>query len=149
MANTYMQLYEVPVRHLVPSVGWLHEAGMQYFTRFGVQNALLQVAGSEAQLSRFQIFLRELWVIRENTVFPKKHTKLVTEELESWGIAYTRAKNPFAFEIVTEIDERKLSRFLSAVKEVTKKPKRKKREPGQKRSAKNSKVPDDISSLLE
>lgn len=149
MANTYMQLYEVPIRHLVPSVGWLHEAGMQYFTRFGIQNALIQVAGSEEQLSSFQGYLRELWVLRENTVFPKKHAKLVAEELESWNIPYTRSKNPFVFEIVTEIDERKLSKFLNAVREVTKKPKRKKRERGQKRAAKISKIPNDISSLLE
>jgi hypothetical protein len=149
MANTYMQLYEVPLRHLLPSTTWLHAMNMQYFTRFGLQSALIQVAGSQEELSRFQMFIRELWVLREHSIFPKKYSKLVAEELDSWGIEYERTKNPFAFEIITEIDERKLSRFLHAVREVTKKPKRKKREPGQKRSSKVSKIPDDISSLLE
>lgn len=149
MANTYMQLYEVPLRHLLPSTSWLNAMGMQYFTRFGLQSTLIQVAGSQEELGRFQLFLRELWVMRETTIFPKKHAKLIMEELESWGIDYRRTKNPFVFEIVTEIDERKLLRFLKAVREVTKKPKRKRGEKGQRRVNKTSKVPDDISSLLE
>lgn len=143
MANTFMQVYEIPVHHLTPAVSWLHNEGMQYFSRFGIQNSLLQVAGSREQLASFQLFLRELWIVRETSVFPLKHAKLVGEELDSWGIKYKRTRNPFCFEVVTEIDSRKLARFNETIRTLTKKPKRKDRQKVR------AGIPNDASSLLE
>lgn len=144
MAQNLMQVYQIPVHQFVPAVSWLHAHKLHYFTRVGFRSCLIQLAGSREDQLRFMGFLGDLWVVRTVTIFPLRQKKLVSEELASWGIQYKRLRNPFAFEIRTEIDERELDRFQKAIREITKKPK------GQRGFLKKKQkltVPDDIASL--
>lgn len=146
MAEVYMQVYELPVRHLTPVVSWLHAHELRYFTRFGLTNCLVQVVGSERELSKFQFMVRELWIVREYSVFPKRHRRLVEEELHSWGIPFKVIPNALAYEVRTEIDERKLEKFHKAIKELIK-DERKQRKNKKLRS--KNKVLSELDSLLE
>lgn len=149
MSNSYSKLYEMPFSQFLAAQTLFNGESIDYRARFGLAHVTLQVLGSREEIAYAEELLQMLWVTRESTIFPKRHMTLVREELEAWGIEYKRSKNPFVFEIITEIDQRKLERFVKNIKSLTKKPKRQgKGSKGRENNELSFSVPDNASGLF-
>ena len=149
MSSVYSKVYELPYGQLSAARRIFEGEGIRYVWRFGFFGCLLEVLSSErAEIGRAEDLLTQLWVTREETVFRSKHRELVREELATWGIPYEELKNPFAFEIRTEIDQRILDRFVAHIGTLTRKDRRG-RGRGRKDRMGAMSVPRDVSSLLD
>ena len=117
----YTKVYEMSLPQFLMARQLFRREEITHFTHFGMFHCLIEVIGDPADIAYAETLLQRLWVTRENSVFPKRHKQLVCEELQQWEIDYTIVRNPLAFEIRTEIDQRLLDRFLSHIRDLTKK----------------------------
>lgn len=145
MTQMVSKLYEIPSHRARATMFWLKEKDLLFFSRFGLQTTLIQLCAENSVHSEFSDLQKELWVQKAHTVFPKKHRKLVESQLEICEIDYRICKNPFSFEIVTEIDQRVLARFRERISKMTK---RRKKDKGLKMLLRKE-IPNDASSLFE
>lgn len=148
MIKLYSKAYEMPFSQFIAAHQLFSGEGINFSGRVGFSRATIEILDSQEKIALAEELLQKLWITKESTIFPKRHMSLVKDELESWGIDYKRSKNPFVFEIITEIDQRKLDRFVKNIKEMTKKPKRKGAQ-GEKRERSLLTVPDDARELFE
>lgn len=149
MSKLYSKSYEMPFAQFIVAQQLFKNESISYHASFGFTKIIIEVIGSRDDIAYAERLLQKLWVTRESTVFPKKHRALIQEELEAWGISYKQAKNPLAFEVITEIDQRKLERFIKHIKTLTKKPKRTKNHSDKATNNRSPlTVPDDASDLL-